>query len=76
MKQYYIRKFITSIVFIKDLIDESEQLLNYENFKLKYNLKSNFLENKSLIHSIKEYIKTLKILPNNIKTINPFILFH
>ena len=52
------------IYFINDIIDKNGYFLTYEQFKNKYDNIANFLEYTSLISSIKEYIKRLKIDPD------------
>ena len=47
------------IVLIKDLLTENESFLSLQDFKIKYNVNTNFIEYEGLIKSIKKYLDKL-----------------
>ena len=46
------------IMCLGDIFNMNGQILSYEEFSLKYNLQTNFLEFYGLIYSIRQYINS------------------
>ena len=56
--KHYVEKHI---IFIQDLLNENGEFMNFETCKLKYSIKSNFLEYATLIKAIKTFIDNINI---------------
>ena len=72
----YNRYFEKGIVFIQDLIGEYGHFMNYDTFRIKYNLKTKFLEYAYLLNAVKVFCNIVKTKVNQINPVtnNPKIL--
>ena len=52
---------IKYIHFIRDLVDENGQLLTYEQFQAKYNVRTNFVQFIGIRTSIEAYLRRIQI---------------
>ena len=64
----YINK---GIVLVKDLLDDQSNLMSHEEFRQKYNMKTNFLEYNSLLRAVKIYIKKSNVYETQIDIQKP-----
>ena len=58
---FYCRWYNKNIQYIRDLIDENGLLLTYEQFQIKYNLRTNFIEYMVIRTSVETYIRRNQI---------------
>lgn len=58
---FYRRWYDKNIHFIRDLIDENGQLLTYEKFQTKYDIRINFLQFIGIRTSIETYLRRIQI---------------
>ena len=58
---FYRRWYNKNIQYIGDLIDENGLLLTYEQFQIKYNLRTNFIEYMGIRTSVETYIRRNQI---------------
>ena len=58
---FYRRWYNKNIQYIGDLIDENGLLLTYEQFQIKYNLRTNFIEYMRIRTSVETYIRRNQI---------------
>ena len=58
---FYRRWYDKNIHFIRDLMDEHWQLLTYEQFQVKYNVRTNFLEFAGIRTSVETYLRQTQI---------------
>lgn len=58
---FYRRWYDKNIHFIRDLVDENGQLLTYEQFQAKYNVRTNFVQFIGIRTSIEAYLRRIQI---------------
>ena len=58
---FYRRWYDKNIHFIRDLMDEHGQLLTYEQFQVKYNATTNFVEFAGIRTSVETYLRRTQI---------------
>ena len=58
---FYRRWYNKNIQYIRDLIDENGLLLTYEQFQIKYNLRTNFIEYMGIRTLVETYIRRNQI---------------
>ena len=73
---FYIKWYNKKIHFIKDILDETGAVLNYNTFVNKYDLRINFMEYFGVKSVVESFIRNSQIVISNLIITNCYIPFN